>query len=163
MPEPLTEPLLRIEETFDFPRDRVFDAWTRPELLARWFAPHGCTLHVERLDIRPGGGFHFCIRNPAFGECWTIGTYLEVVRPQLLVYTSRIADAAGAPATPASQGHDPDWPAETTVRVTFAERGGKTVVTLEQNVSETLAKQTGAHPSWLQMLDRLATLLAEAQ
>ena len=39
--------------------------------------------------------------------------------------------------------------------VTFTERAGRTIVTLEQDVSERLAKRTGAHPSWLQMLDRL--------
>ena len=56
---------------------------------------------------------------------------------------------------PESQGHDAAWPQDTTVCVTFTERAGRTVVTLEQDVSERLAKRTGAHPSWLQMLDRL--------
>jgi hypothetical protein len=48
------------------------------------------------------------------------------------------------------------------VRVTFTERAGRTVVALEQNVSEWLAKRTGAHPSWLQMLDRLRRQLGVA-
>jgi hypothetical protein len=39
--------------------------------------------------------------------------------------------------------------------VTFTERGGQTVVALEQDVGEALAKRTGAHPSWLQMFERL--------
>ena len=155
-----TQPQVKIEEEFDAPRDRVFDAWVRPELLERWFAPEGCSLHIERLDARTGGSFHMCIRNPAFGECWTIGSYVEVVRPERIVYTSAIADPAGQPATPASQGHDAEWPAETLVRVTFTEQNGRTLVTLEQNVSEALAKRTGAYASWLQMLDRLRQRLA---
>jgi uncharacterized protein YndB with AHSA1/START domain len=113
-----------------------------------------------RLDVREGGGYHWCIHDPSFGECWTIGTYLEVRRPERLVFTSIIADANGTPRTPESQGHDPDWPPQTIIRVTFMERGSRTVVTLEQDVSERLAKRTGAHPSWLQMLKRLGQQLS---
>jgi uncharacterized protein YndB with AHSA1/START domain len=146
---------VRIEQTFDAPRDRVFDAWVRRELLEVWFAPDGCTLHIVRLDVREGGGYHWCVNSPSFGECWTVGSYLEVVRPERLVFTATIADADGVPRTPASQGHDRAWPQHTIVRVMFTERDGRTTVTLEQDVSERLAKQTGAHPSWLQMLDGL--------
>jgi hypothetical protein len=45
------------------------------------------------------------------------------------------------------------------VTVTLAEVRGATLLTLEQNVPESLAKHTGAHPSWLQMLDRLAEVV----
>jgi uncharacterized protein YndB with AHSA1/START domain len=153
-------PIVRIEETFAAPRERVFDAWVRPDLLARWYAPGGCTLHIEHVEVRPGGSYHWCIRNPSFGDCWTIGTYMEVTPPERLVFTAVIADAAGSPASPESQGHDPAWPSETVVRVTFEERGGRTVVTLEQDVPEALAKRTGALPSWLDMFDRLRRQLA---
>jgi uncharacterized protein YndB with AHSA1/START domain len=155
-------PFVRIQQTFDEPRDLVFDAWVQRDLLEEWFAPDGCTLQIARLDVREGGGYHWCVRNPSFGECWTIGSYLEVVRPERLVFTATIADADGTPQTPASQGHDPAWPPNTIVRVTFTEGGGQTVVTLEQNVSESLAKRTGAHPSWLQMLERLRRQLGVA-
>lgn len=147
--------LVFIEQTFDAPREVVFDAWVQKDLLEEWFAPEGCTLHIARLDVREGGGYHWCIKNPSFGECWTIGSYLEVICPERLVFTATIADAAGNPRTPESQGHDPAWPHETTVRVTFEQRAEKTIVRLEQDVTERLAKRTGAHPSWLQMLARL--------
>src|SRR5688500_10986299 len=147
--------LVRIEQTFDVPREQVFDAWVQKDLLEEWFAPDGCTLHIARLDVREGGGYHWCIKNPSFGECWTVGSYVEVCRPERLVFTSTIADAEGLPRTPDSQGHDPEWPQHTTVRVTFTERAGRTIVTLEQDVTERLAKRTGARPSWLQMLERL--------
>ena len=156
------DPLVLIQQTFEAPREQVFDAWVQKELLEQWFAPDRCTLHIARLDVRDGGGYHWCIRNPSFGECWTIGSYLEVRRPERLIFTATIADADGIPRTPESQGHDPAWPPETTIRVTFTERAGRTTVTLEQDVSERLAKQTGAHPSWLQMLDRLRRQLAIA-
>jgi len=155
-----TEPMVSIEEVFNAPRERVFDAWINPDLLAQWFAPEGCTLHIASIDVRAGGSYHWCIWNPDFGPCWSIGRYLDVTRPERLVFTSVIADAHGEPATPESQGHDPAWPAETLVRVTFTSRGSQTVVRLEQTVSEALAKRTGAHPSWIAMLGRLKEHLA---
>lgn len=146
---------VRIEETFDATRARVFDAWVRPELLAQWFAPAGCALHIVRMDVRPGGTYHWCVRHPVAGDCWTIGTYVEVTPPERLVFTSVIADAHGHRQPPASQGHDPAWPQETVITVTFEERAARTVVTLTQDVSVELARRTGAHPSWLEMLQHL--------
>ncbi len=154
--------LVRIEQTFDAPREQIFDAWVQKDRLEEWFAPDGCTLHIARLDVREGGGYHWCIKNPSFGDCWTIGSYLEVRRPERLVFTATIADKDGIPRTPESQGHDAAWPRDTTIRVTFTERAGRTIVTLEQDVSEHLAKHTGAYPSWLQMLDRLRRQVAVA-
>jgi uncharacterized protein YndB with AHSA1/START domain len=150
---------LRIERRFDAPRELVFDAWTRPEYLMQWYAPRGCTIQLVKLDARPGGRFHWCIHNPSFGDCWCVGVYKEIVRPERIVYTLATADSAGNEIEPAQAGHDPRWPRESLVTVTLAEVRGATLLTLEQNVPESLAKHTGAHPSWLQMLDRLAEVV----
>jgi uncharacterized protein YndB with AHSA1/START domain len=149
-----------ISRVFDAPRELVFEAWTTPEYLLRWFAPHGCSFHIERIDVRPGGGFHSCIRDGAF-ECWCVGAYREIVRPERLVYTLAIADRDGNKVASADVGHDERWPPETLLTVTFEDLDGKTRLTLRQNVSEALAKQTGAYPSWLEMLERLQGLLSE--
>jgi uncharacterized protein YndB with AHSA1/START domain len=149
-----------ISRVFDAPRELVFEAWTKPEYLLRWFAPHGCSFHIERIDVRPGGGFHSCIRDGSF-ECWCVGVYEEIVRPERLVYTLAIADRDGNKVAPATVGHDARWPPETRLDVTFEELDGKTRLTLRQNVLESLAKQTGAYPSWLEMLERLEELLIE--
>ena len=149
-----------ISRVFDAPRELVFEAWTKPEYLLRWFAPHGCSFHIERIDVRPGGGFHSCIRDGAF-ECWCVGVYEEIVRPERLVYTLAIADRDGNKVAPAAVGHDARWPPETLLDVTFEDLDGKTRLTLRQNVLESLAKQTGAYPSWLEMLERLEELLIE--
>jgi uncharacterized protein YndB with AHSA1/START domain len=163
MPSPSTsqEPTVLIERTFDFPREVVFDAWTDPALLARWFAPRGCTVRFVRIDVREGGGFHACLQNPEFGDCWTVADFLEVARPERIAFRWRTADALGNAVSARSQGHDPDWPDETQVTVTFSERNGRTQLRLEQNVSAALAKRTGAHPSWVQMLEQLNATLAE--
>jgi uncharacterized protein YndB with AHSA1/START domain len=149
-----------IERMFDAPRELVFEAWTRPDYLLQWYAPHGCTVRFVKIDVRPGGRFHSCIHNPSFGDCWCVGVYKEIVRPERIVYTLATADSAGNEIDPAQAGHDPRWPRETLVTVTLTDVRGSTRLTLEQNALESLAKQTGAHPSWLQMLDRLAELVA---
>jgi uncharacterized protein YndB with AHSA1/START domain len=149
-----------IERIFAAPRELVFEAWTNPEYLLAWFAPRGCTIHFSRIDVRSGGGFHSCIRNPQFGECWCVGIYHEVVRPERIVHTLAIADSQGRKVAPAQAGHHPDWPAETLVTVTFEDHRGGTKLTLRQNVLASLAQQTGALPSWLEMFDRLKELLS---
>lgn len=150
-----------ITRVFDAPRALVFKAWTDPKQLARWYAPDGCTIHFLKIDVRKGGTFHSCISNPKFGDCWCIGVYREVIVPERIVCTMVIADEKGNPVNPADVGHDPEWPAETILTVSFAEFEGKTKLTLHQNVSESLAKRTGAYPSWISMLDQLADVLGK--
>jgi uncharacterized protein YndB with AHSA1/START domain len=151
-----------ITRVFDAPRELVYAAWTDPEHLQRWYAPRGCTIQFAAIDLRPGGTFHSCIRTPDGHDCWCKGVYREIVAPERIVFTMAIADEHGNLVGPIEAGMDPDWPRETTVTVTFAEQGAQTKLTLHQTVSEELAKRTGAHPSWLDMLDRLAEELATA-
>lgn len=151
-----------ITRTFDAPRELVFDAWTNPAQLARWYAPHGCTIEFREMDLRPGGTFHSCIRTPDGHECWCRGVYRTINRLVQIVFTMGISNARGQAVTPAAAGMAPDWPLETVVTVTLIPKDGQTVLTLHQTVSEALAKRTGAHPSWLEMLDRLAGELARS-
>jgi len=89
-----------------------------------------------------------------------IGIYLGVNRPERLVLTMNLSNEAGEIVTAKAAGHDPEWKQTSTVTLSLTEiEKGKTKLVLHQNVSERLAKKTGAHPSWLQMLDRLETLL----
>lgn len=155
-------PEVLITRVFDAPRELVFKAWTDPEHLMRWSAPKGCTLRIHSFDFRPGGRFHHCLGIPSGHDCWCMGVYQEIVAPERIVYSIAMSDENGNPAESADAGKDLDWPAETIVTVTFAELGGKTKLTLHQTVSEELAKRTGAYPSWLEMLDRLAEDLAQA-
>lgn len=147
---------VRIEYVFNAPRARVFEAWTNPEFLKQWYAPKGCTIHFNKIDIRPGGTFHSCISNPQYGDCWAMGTYIEIIEPEKIVQTLINADEYGNPVNPVDIGMDPDWPKETLLTVTFLEyEGEKTKIILEQTVAESLARQTGAYPSWIEMLQRL--------
>lgn len=151
--------MVLITRVFRAPRAQVFEAWTDPAMLPRWHAPHGCRIEYKSLEIRTGGHFHCGILPPVGPICWCRGTYQEVTFPSRLVFTMAVANEAGELIEPIEAGMDPAWPKETTVTVTFDDLQDRTRVTLRQTVSESLAKKTGAHPSWLQMLDRLESEL----
>ena len=150
---------LMITRMLDAPRELVFQAWTDPEQLVQWYAPPGCQIHFRQINIQEGGTFHSCIQTPDGFRCWCVGKYAEIVAPERIVFTMASANEDGQQIDSAAAGHDPDWPAETTVTVTLSEVAGQTKLTLTQTVRESLAKRTGAHPSWIQMLDRLAELV----
>ncbi len=86
-----------LERLFDAPRELVFDAFTRPEHVARWWAPNGYTIPVCKIDLRPGGIWHYCMRSPEGEEHWVKSVYREVIRPERLVYTSVFADENANP------------------------------------------------------------------
>lgn len=150
-----------ISRAFNAPIEKVYAAWTRAEHLANWYAPTGCIIHIESFDFKKGGMFHHCIKSETaqFKPCWCLGTYLEIIPNKKLVYTLCVSNEKAEIISAAQAGMHHDWPDETTVTVLFEERDDKTIVVLCQTVSEELAKQTGAYPSWLIMFDRLHELI----
>lgn len=143
-----------IERMIDAPRQMVFDAFTDAEQLKQWYAPNGCHISYCKIDFRVGGVFHHCITTE-HGDCWCKGVYHEIIEPEKLVYSLLFSDKEGTSVDSSPVGKHPDWPLETVVTITLHEINGKTKLTLHQTVSEALAKETGAYPSWLQMLDKL--------
>ena len=102
MTDTTTATALRMERTFDASRDAVFDAWTNPEVLRRWWAvgPDWET-PLAVVDLREGGAYRLTMRDPGSGMEHTVGgTFREVRRPERLVYTCKalaalLAGAAG--------------------------------------------------------------------
>jgi uncharacterized protein YndB with AHSA1/START domain len=72
---------------FNAPRRLVFDAWTKPELLRRWFAPNGWTLPECDVDLRPGGSYRFGMRSNDGPEMTMRGIYRQVQPPERFVCT----------------------------------------------------------------------------
>jgi uncharacterized protein YndB with AHSA1/START domain len=151
-----------ITRVFDAPRSLVFQAWTRPEHLLRWWAPKGCTTPFCTVDLRPGGMFLFCMRIPDGRDIWGRGVYREIVEPERIVYTDSFADAQGNPVPPSHYGMSAGHPHETVVTVTFADEQGRTRLTLRQGVPESFEERAGTQQGWNEMLDRLADTLAQA-
>jgi uncharacterized protein YndB with AHSA1/START domain len=71
---------------FDAPRGLVFDAWTDPKHLARWWGPNGFTTTTMSFDLRPGGVWHFVMHGPDGRDYQNRVTFEEVLRPERIVY-----------------------------------------------------------------------------
>ena len=84
---PATEIDLHIERHFAARPERVFQALTDPSELVRWWGPEGFTVPECELDVRPGGAWRTCLRNPEGSLHCASGIYREVVPPKRLVYT----------------------------------------------------------------------------
>jgi uncharacterized protein YndB with AHSA1/START domain len=84
---------VRMTRLFDAPRERVFEAMTRPEHVKRWWGRlgEGYSVPVCEIDLRPGGAWRFVNRHPQ-GEAIFYGEYREIVPPSRLVYTEIFAD-----------------------------------------------------------------------
>lgn len=80
---------LRIERTFAAPAQAVFDAWTSPEVLRRWWhAEHSWQTPVARVDLRPGGEIYLVMRNPADGREYAgRGEFTVIDPPRRLAFT----------------------------------------------------------------------------
>jgi uncharacterized protein YndB with AHSA1/START domain len=100
--------------TFNAPARIVFEAWTRPELFKRWWAPKsmGMSLHSCQMDVRVGGKYRLEFENESMAF---FGTYLEVTPHSRLVWTNEESGEGGPVTT-----------------VTFEEKGGKTLLVLHE-------------------------------
>ena len=76
-----------LRRIFNAPIDRVFDAWTKAEVLADWFGPAGYTVTRAEVDLRLGGKYLIVLQSPAGGTIKHFGEYVEVTPPEKLVFT----------------------------------------------------------------------------
>lgn len=117
-----------ITRVFDAPRERVWQAWTEEERLKQWWGPAGFTTHTCKVDLRPGGTFHYGMKAPDGTEVWGRFVYREIVAPEKLVFIVSFSDPGrGVTRHPWSA----NWPLEILSTVTFEEQGGKTKVTVQ--------------------------------
>jgi uncharacterized protein YndB with AHSA1/START domain len=119
---------LVITRNFNAPRDVVWKAFTEVEHLMQWWGPKGATMLAAKLELKPGGLFHYGMRMPDGRELWGKFTYREIRPQDFLSYTSGFSDASGG-----NSGNPwlPIWPQEVLNTVTFKEKDGKTIFTLK--------------------------------
>jgi uncharacterized protein YndB with AHSA1/START domain len=117
-----------ISRVFDAPRERVWKSWTEAECLKQWWGPKGFTVHTCKLDLRPGGSFHYGMKAPDGSDIWGKFQYREVKPQERLVFINSFSDPQGGVTR---HPMAPTWPLETLSTVTFEDRGsGKTKVTV---------------------------------
>ena len=137
-----------LTRTFGAPRRLVFDAFTKPLLLKRWFGPRGWSLVVCEVDLRVGSGFRFVLRGPDGRDMGMSGVYREIVPPERSVHTESFDD----------------YPGESVVTAVWVEEGDKTTLTAtvlyaSQEVRDAVIKSGMEHGA-AESYDRLAEMLA---
>jgi uncharacterized protein YndB with AHSA1/START domain len=147
--ERTSERELVITRTFNAPARIVFEAWTKPELLKRWWAPKstGVSLLSCKADVRVGGSYRFEFGQAGSKPMAFYGRYIEVIPPSRLVWTNDEGDD-GAVTT-----------------VTFAEKDGKTLLVLrelypsKEALDRAIAGMEDAMPETFAQLDELLVTL----
>ncbi|MCF1743526.1 SRPBCC family protein [Paradevosia shaoguanensis] len=143
---------LVLTRLIDAPRERVFAAWTQPDLLKQWFAPRPWSTPVAELDVRTGGWNYVVMRDQDGNDYPNRGMYLEVVPNEKIVFT----DAYTGDWQPS------DKPFFTAV-LTFEDEGGKTRYTARARhwtVEDRQAhEKMGFHEGWGMCADQLEELL----
>jgi uncharacterized protein YndB with AHSA1/START domain len=142
-----TEKEIVLTRVFDAPWRMVFDAFTKPELLKRWFGPRGHDLVVCEVDLRVGGAWRFVIRGPDGKELGMRGVYREIAPPDRMVHT---------------ESYD-DYPGESLVTTVLVERDGRTTLTAtvlypSQEIRDAVISSGMEHGA-AESYDKLAELL----
>lgn len=148
-PMTTTDLELTITRVFDAPRELVFEVWTNPDHLARWWGPTGFTATSATIRLAEGGQWRTCIRNDDGMELWARGVYHEIVAPERLVFSFSWEEPDGTP------GHD------TLVTVTFTDRDGKTEMSFHQAVFPTVESRDNHVGGWAESFADLTAYLKE--
>jgi uncharacterized protein YndB with AHSA1/START domain len=146
------------------PRARVWQAWTEPGCMARWWGPNVITTPVCEMDLRPGGAYRVVMRTPDGTDYPITGVFREIVAPGLLVMTQDCAEHPQAwhDMVAAGSGQAGPNPAGTMVlTVRFEHLGGnKTQLSISTRFESTAIRDAmvtmGMHEGWSQSLGRLA-------
>ncbi len=118
---------LVITRTFNATRDLVYKAWTKSDMLAKWWGPKDYDTHVVKLDLRTGGIFHYRMVTPAGDQLYGKFVFREIEAPHRIAFVDSFSDKhEGITRHPMSAG----WPMELLNIVTFEEKDGKTLLTL---------------------------------
>jgi len=141
---------LVIRRTFNAPARIVFEAWTRPELIMRWWTPKSIDMSFVscEADVRTGGTYRFVFRAAGFDQPMAFfGRYIEVIPNARLVWTNDEGDGA-------------------VTTVTFEERGGKTLVVMHDVYPSKEAADeavSGSAAGFIETFGQLDELLAGAR
>ena len=136
------------------PREKVYRAWTDPELMKQWFAPKPYTTPVVEVDVRPGGSAYIVMRGPDGKDLPNRGVYLEVLPNEKLVSTDAYVKA-----------WEPSEKPFMTLILTFEDEGGKTRYTARVRhwtVADREAhEKMGFHGGWSLCTDQLEALVTK--
>jgi uncharacterized protein YndB with AHSA1/START domain len=143
---------LLLTRIINAPREKVYRAWTEPELMKKWFAPLPWTTPTVETDLRPGGASLVVMRGPDGNEFPNRGVYLEVVKHERLVFTDAFTRA-----------WEPSEKPFMTVELTFEDLSGRTRYSARVHhwtVADREAhEKMGFHQGWAMCAEQLAALV----
>ena len=132
---------------FDAPAHLVYQAFTDPELLKRWYGPHGWSLTVCDVDLRVDGAWRFVLQGPDGRSMGMGGTYREIVPGKRTVHTEAFDD----------------YPGDSVVTTILTEQNGKTTLTATARYDSKEVRdaviESGMEHGAAETYDRLAELL----
>lgn len=151
--EPAGDLDIVIVREFSAPRRLVFDAHTRPELVRRWYGPHGWRLERCEIELWVGGSWHYLLRGPAGAAMTLRGTYRDLVTPERIVTTESNVDCEARAAH------------EALVTIVLRERSGHTTLTNTARFPSRAVRdavlESGMEHGVAQGFERLDAVLAE--
>lgn len=161
-----------IERIFDAPRQKVWQAWTDPEVAMKWWGPEGFTAPSIKIDLRVGGMYIFAMHGPKDSQwdkdMYSAGIFKEIVLDEKLVLTDYFSDKDGNKIKPSDEGMDASFPDEMTVTVLFEEQeDGKTRLTIHYPKPETEDQlqamlKSGMKEGWNSSLDKMEHALKDS-
>jgi uncharacterized protein YndB with AHSA1/START domain len=156
-----------VAREFDAPRERVWQAWTEPEMVKRWYGPEGFTAPSIKIDLKVGGRYIWSMRGPAGSPMDMLmhiaGTYKEIVPQQKLVVVEHMSDEHGNKVEMPGRGGAA--PSEMTYTVLFEELApGRTRLSITYPAPKTEAEyqallKGGMVQGWNGALNKLAEAL----
>jgi uncharacterized protein YndB with AHSA1/START domain len=120
--------------------EKLFAAWTRPELLMCWWGPEGVACPAAEIDLRVGGSYRIANRFPDGNIIWIAGMFEEIDAPRRLVYTWKLQSQTGPPER---------------VTVCFVSDRDMTEVVITHERIPNEAARTGHERGWAGCLDGL--------
>lgn len=141
---------LNVSRVFEATQAELFEAFTNPDVLSRWFGPPGTELVSADADARVGGGYDFRLRSG--GKVNSLhGEYVEVTPPDRLVFTWMIRDPAG---------DEDNQSLRTLVTVTFTPAGdGQTALNILHEALPTETSRDNHRGGWTGCLDCLNQMI----
>jgi uncharacterized protein YndB with AHSA1/START domain len=137
--------VVRIERTFDAPAEDVFDAWTSPEVIRRWFKPgQGWGEASAEVDLRVGGAVRVVMRDPDGNDVGAGGEYTLIERPRRLAFTWTFDD------DPSNQQM---------IELEFNERDGATTVLFVNSDISNEERRDSQYDGWRACLDNMERVL----
>lgn len=143
---------LRLSRHFPVPCEKVFKAWTDPDLLTQWFGPPGVTTKAAAVDLRVGGKYLFTMQEPDGNVIDHGGEYRLIDPPRNLVFTWVLDGQSCA----GSEGQY----VETMVTLEFENVNGSCQLHLTHELLPGEASKEGHHMGWIGSLDRLEEMIA---